>query len=188
MGDKYQQKSYEEGREDALTGKGNGYKLKFMKTVLNPRTYLPGGKEFSEQSMGYYAKGFDDGMRRIVVESQPKKEVSVFSDNRNFNASIGGDNMSVDLYKQLEFLEELKQKLQDEKKRLTTMKESIFDISDELREAGMIVQRHEHFARHLFHPFVETLDEVVNKITLTYIPKVESEILDVEDQITRLSK
>lgn len=170
MGDKNFERGYQHGQDDAESGSGKSTFVRPIKRLLQPDALLPGFGNRFDSYQGGYGKGFEDKTRTINTSSQ--------------SSSGTGDGMSIQsLAHQLELLEDLNGYLKSVQDQVDSMRREYASKVEGLRDAGMMIERHDRLHRQVFNPtesvmlrFIEHLQERDLTVVRQTMARVEAEL------------
>lgn len=172
MGDKNFERGYQHGQDDAESGSGKSTFVRPIKRLLQPDSFLPGGGNRIDSYLNGYGTGFEDGIRVISTSSQSN--------------SGTGDGMSIQsLAHQLELIEDLHNYLKSVQDQVDSMRREYASKVEGLRDAGMMIERHDRLHRQVFNPtesvmlrFIEHLQERDLTVVRQVMQKVEADLED----------
>lgn len=172
MGDKNREKGYQHGQDDAESGRGKSTFVRPIKRLLQLDSFLLGGGNRIDSYIGGYSTGFDDGVRTIKTSSESTLNL--------------GATMSIQsLAHQLELLEDLQGYLKSVQDQMDAMGNEYATKVQGLRDAGMMIERHERLHRQVFDPtrsvmlkLIEHLQERDLTVVRQIIGKVEADLED----------
>jgi archaellum component FlaC len=172
MGDKNFEHGYQHGQDDAESGRGKSTFLRPIKRLLKPDSFFPGGGDRIDSYLKGYGTGFEDSVRVVNTSVQPENRM------RNIMSTQS-------LAHQLELLDDLYNYLKSVQDQMDGIRKEYGTKVNDLRDAGMMIERHERLYRQVFNPtesvmlrFIEHLEERDLTVVRAVMQKVEHDLND----------